>query len=229
MKRVLIAFTTIALACSSLTSCKKGDNDPFFSLKSRTGRLTGDWVLSTQESTSKDVQVDMVANVVTITITNRSISGSVMKETVEVSQNGVMDTVLSTVNEYGYTLTNTIDKDGTFIMIETLTLTKTGGITIPPSFQVPSVTTTIGNWMWVKKNKEGEIKNKEGVVFSVKSIVSTGLTTPTNHIYTGFNNASLVLIDRLKNKEMITKINRTSDSSAGSSTAYSDITTFTKS
>ncbi len=44
MKRVLLIFvlTTIML---SFLSCKKGENDPAFSLKSRKARLVGDWVL----------------------------------------------------------------------------------------------------------------------------------------------------------------------------------------
>lgn len=39
MKNILLILAVLA----ALTSCKKGDNDPFISLKSRKGRLSGDW------------------------------------------------------------------------------------------------------------------------------------------------------------------------------------------
>lgn len=47
----LVAIAAIGVL--SLQSCKKGDNDPFLSLKSRDARITGTWELSTEYSQSR--------------------------------------------------------------------------------------------------------------------------------------------------------------------------------
>ena len=46
MKKIKIALLSVLLAVFILPSCKKGPDDPFFSLRSRKARLTGTWTLS---------------------------------------------------------------------------------------------------------------------------------------------------------------------------------------
>jgi hypothetical protein len=46
MKKVLLITTVGILVVSIFQSCKKGDNDPLISLKSRKTRLVGEWVLA---------------------------------------------------------------------------------------------------------------------------------------------------------------------------------------
>jgi hypothetical protein len=48
--KVLLLFFTVSL----IFGCKKGDNDPVFSLKSRKARLTGAWVVESAEWNSGD-------------------------------------------------------------------------------------------------------------------------------------------------------------------------------
>ena len=48
--KVLLLFFTVSL----IFGCKKGDNDPVFSLKSRKARLTGAWVVESAAWNSGD-------------------------------------------------------------------------------------------------------------------------------------------------------------------------------
>jgi hypothetical protein len=50
MKNLLLILSVLAV----FTSCKKGDNDPFLSLKSRKGRLSGDWKVKNATYTLND-------------------------------------------------------------------------------------------------------------------------------------------------------------------------------
>ncbi len=45
-------YALALLTIASVTACKKGENDPALSLKSRKGRLAGDWKLSSGDQTS---------------------------------------------------------------------------------------------------------------------------------------------------------------------------------
>jgi hypothetical protein len=45
-------FTIMALAITLFFGCKKGENDPFLSLKSRDARITGEWELVKSDRTS---------------------------------------------------------------------------------------------------------------------------------------------------------------------------------
>jgi hypothetical protein len=45
MKKSLILLATAMLAAASFTGCKKGEEDPGLSLRSRAGRFEGTWAL----------------------------------------------------------------------------------------------------------------------------------------------------------------------------------------
>jgi hypothetical protein len=95
-KLIYIAFTlTVIALVSSLTGCKKGDNDPFLSLRSRTARVTGEWKL-------KEGVVTYESN----------FGGSLTSETTvytetTITTNGASDSYIETL---------TINKDGTYTM-----------------------------------------------------------------------------------------------------------------
>ena len=58
MKLQLIKLSGIAvLAVALLGSCRKGESDPFLSLRSRNARITGTWNLSSQITTSLNTSV----------------------------------------------------------------------------------------------------------------------------------------------------------------------------
>jgi hypothetical protein len=46
MKKAILFLLVVALAIPVFQSCKKGDNDPLISLRSRKARLAGEWTLS---------------------------------------------------------------------------------------------------------------------------------------------------------------------------------------
>ena len=94
-KRILtISLALIAIGgLTTITGCKKGENDPFLSLKSRTARISGEWKLS--EGTITETYGGGGATTTDVTTYTSS----------TVSQGG------STTS---YTETMTIEKDGTF-------------------------------------------------------------------------------------------------------------------
>lgn len=56
MKKYNFSLAVVAvLTLTFLAACKKGENDPFLSLRSRNARITGKWKLIKQESSTTDV------------------------------------------------------------------------------------------------------------------------------------------------------------------------------
>lgn len=95
-KLIYIAFTlTVIALVSSLSGCKKGDNDPFLSLRSRKARITGEWKLK--------------EGVVTY---DSNFGGSLISETTAYTETTI--TTNGASDSYGETLT--INKDGTYTM-----------------------------------------------------------------------------------------------------------------
>jgi hypothetical protein len=90
MKRVLLVLLVAVFAIPTFQACKKGENDPTISLKSRKARLCGDWTLKEGSMTE--------TNGGTVTI---------------YTYNGTTVSV-STGGSANYTEAMTIEKDGTF-------------------------------------------------------------------------------------------------------------------
>ena len=100
MKKNLLFLALAVIASSTLlSSCKKGENDPFLSLKSRDARITALWKLTSAESSEN--------NDGSIFTTN--FDGSIMTN---YFPGGFTDT-------YSYSLSIEIKKDGTYQSIET--------------------------------------------------------------------------------------------------------------
>ena len=93
MKNLKIALLMLVAVVFIMPSCKKGENDPFLSLKSRKGRICGEWTLKegTLTSTNGGQTATMTFNGTTCTYT----------------QSGQSQTV-------AYIEKITIEKDGTF-------------------------------------------------------------------------------------------------------------------
>lgn len=90
------------------TGCRKGENDPWFSLHSRKARVAGSWTVTS--GCGKDTEVNP-----SYTITNEwSFNGSVKTvNTVTIGH----DTVLSSSSDK-YQLLCTFEKDGSFAIVE---------------------------------------------------------------------------------------------------------------
>lgn len=115
---------------TTLTACKKGENDPFMSLKSRDSRITGTWKLVDMETSEIDVST---SSGVTITSsTTDKYDGSLVTET-------STDPSGTATYTYSYTLTITIDKSGSYSLTYTIDGDKTE---------------QSGSWWWLNDTKK---------------------------------------------------------------------------
>ncbi len=196
MKNVFKTMLVVAVAGTLLLdSCKKGENDPFLSLKSRKARVVGEWTVTAASIT------DINDSGSSSTTTNTTYDGTT--ETTTVGSNSSTRTV---------TYTYTFVKDGTFTSVET----ETGTVLSTP---YTDVTTTQGNWNFTGRIGKDE-KNKESIVLYTTSMKNdftmSGNTTTSTSSYTGTSRGNMVFrLDRLSNKEMIVLISGTDTDNAG--------------
>lgn len=186
--KLLILIVLVSLSIV-LSSCKKGENDPGLSLRSRTARLAGKWTIAKGElkETYDDVTETTIINGTNYTFN----SGR--------GANEVNGTFVGTVE---------FEKGGAFT--DTRTITVNGQA---------NTTTVKGNWSWVAKNKEQDLKSKEALYLTYTSLISNaGGTTSTSWINPV--GGGIWIIDQLKSKEMIVKY-ETSQSSGGASSSTS--------
>ncbi len=101
-KNILFIALGLIIGSVTLTGCKKGENDPFLSLKSRDARITANWKLVKVESTEVSTGPSG-----TDTFTS-TYDGTTMS----LAYNGV------TGAAYSYSLSVEILKDGTYISTE---------------------------------------------------------------------------------------------------------------
>ncbi len=183
MKKIFSIIIVIAIASPFFTACKKGENDPGISLKSRTARLVGEWVLKEMESN---------------TTRTYSAGGS---STETVTFNGTTKTTTNSNGSTTSTYSESIEilKDGTY---------KTNYKEIEES--VTRIYEGNGTWAWVDGNKEDEYKNKERVCFTTTSYTSTTTVTGFSSTSTYSSNGdeasvSVMRINKLSSKELIIK------------------------
>ncbi len=204
MKKILVLSLSVLALVANLTSCKKGENDPMLSLHTRKAKIVGEWTLTKSEST--DINTSSSG---TTTYTSSYDGTTATGTQTSTNNNGTSITTPNTPQVY--TLTIEFKKDRTYL--ETYSL--------PDG----SKYTGNGNWNFVGKNKSLKLKNKEAICLLEKSNSSSynGTTQTTN--YTGLS-GSILVIDQLKNKEMII-IDESTSNSNGSSSSYISKMTFT--
>lgn len=191
MRIKLMNFVFVGIAIAGLTtisSCKKGENDPFLSLKSRKARITGEWQLTEGTRTSSSTAFG-------ITTTNTATyTGS------SVSYDGT---------SYSYTEKLTIAKDGTYEVA---------------IVQDGDAYTEKGNWFFAGKIKDFDLKNKEAIMFVAQQYSSGGQIETYDGLYSG----DVMIIDQLKNKEIIFKGSFSYNGNNGSTSNSSYDRTFEK-
>lgn len=175
----LIYTCCVAIVLAGLFGCKKGEDDPFLSLKSRKSRLTGEWKVS--QMTSKEAEQNTFF--LTSSGTNSTYDGTTLTTTEE--HGGVSETYSSNFSQEF-----TFEKDGTYKMV--ITETEDG----------ESYTeTTEGNWIFLGKNKNADLKNKEAI-----SLSQTKFSTSDGEFESSggsFQNYNTLIISQLKNKELV--------------------------
>lgn len=167
----LITITTLGF----MQSCKKGENDPFLSLRTRKARIAGEWKLSASESKYTSTSPNS-SNSSTTTY-----DGATETTVQSVTING---NTTSTTSTAVYTFNIEFDKNGTY----TLTQVQDG-----------ETYTAQGTWIFLKRSKEDELKNKEAILLTQTSASNSNGESSTMHDLSG----SVFVIDQLKNKEMI--------------------------
>ena len=193
---------------SGAYSCKKGENDPFLSLSSRKARLTGEWKLSSENSTRTNT------NSTGTSTTVRTFDGTTSSYSYT-SASGITST--STMNE-----DITFEKDGTFTFVRTET----------QDGETYTMTGT-GNWAFIGKSKTAELKNKEAI-----SLSFTKFTDSDGYFeeYAGTHlNYSSLIIEQLKSKEIVfsfddagTSVNTSPSGAWNNSWTGKGTTTYTK-
>ncbi len=173
MKKIIIFLAVMAV----IGSCKKGENDPFISLKSRKARIAGEWVLSTSEivtTSSGDVSTTKFNN------------GSVTIISAGGSSTGIGSGTL------------TIDKDGTYKSQTSYTITGTG-------YSSSYSETVEGTWQFMDGDKDEDIKNRERVLIHItqRTVISGGKSDVYTYSGTTGGSIEIFMIDQLKSKEMI--------------------------
>jgi hypothetical protein len=178
MKKTLIALTTVIALGSIVTSCKKGENDPFLSLRTRKARVVGEWKVVSSTSEYIDVNGDK---------TTTTYDGTTETEVDYDASSGLSSSSTSTKTEEW-----TFNKDNSF----------TYKVTTPSGTEQYD-----GSWSFMGKSKEGEVKKKENIGLRILKYTSTptvGVTQTST--YSGDQDFFAVYeIDQLKNKEMIIK------------------------
>ena len=203
----LFALASIVLAITFTTSsCKKGENDPGISFRSRTSRLSGEWTLSTMNYKNTYIS-DNYSNTKVY-----SYDGTVRTETSTTTYAGTTNT---NINTDAYSDEVTFEKDGTFSR------------TIKNGKQT---TTYKGNWMWVNGNDNQGLKNKQTVLLSITKYTHNdgdGNTSYSN--YEGKTNFSdFLVLDRLANDELIVIYDTKDSDDDGSVSTTSGTKTYTQ-
>jgi hypothetical protein len=139
-----ILFSTICLV--AFQGCKKGENDPFLSLKSRNARITGTWKLTAKTTNSTETTTS---------------GGTTTTETSSSTYDGSMEITMSggTTSTSSYTREMTINKDGSYSYV----VNSTSYSTDPFSGQTTTTTSTSssdGYWWWLN-----DAKNKTRIAF----------------------------------------------------------------
>ena len=181
MKKIIALGFAATFIISSIVSCKKGEHDPFLSLRSRKARLEGSWTVT-------HIDRDLTSVSGGVTVRTASIYDGTKEITTVTTTNGTQVTTEVDTVFYEYTLT--IKKDGNYTQL------------IKNSNNL-ELTQYDGTWMFVGKSKLNNLKNKEAVLFSKNksTILFNGYT---NVVDFADLSGTTLLIDELKNKEMIT-------------------------
>lgn len=195
----LFNSTILFLALITLieTGCKKGEDDPFFSLRSRKARVVGDWKLTA----GKETETTFDNGSATTYTSSYTYDGSTRAESETISNSSGSFT---TTNSVSYTTTYKFEKDGTFSSV-----TVADGVT----------TTVDGTWNF--GSGVGEKKNKSELVLTATKTVYDGNT----YTYTGNASTEVYYLKELRNDKMVMVMDiKYTDSNGDTGDAISEMT-----
>jgi len=176
MKNKLFVISILLITIlTTISSCKKGEDDPFFTLRSRTSRLVGEWKVSELDYNVKRTE-DGITTDATYTYLNGDIKISYKD---------------GTYFDYKLFDRYTFEKNGTYER----------RIEYPNG----SYKLTEGNWSWLKKNKDLGLKNKEAILLTATMITESESDKTEIDIYSGNTNRldDMLVFKRLSNDEIV--------------------------
>jgi hypothetical protein len=193
------------------SGCKKGENDPSISLRSRTARLAGEWNLSAEDYKESSIS-DNSSTTETVTYDGSILTTVTVRKYKDWTGK---DTTVTNTETDSYTEKLTINKDGSFTREIIYGSTRT-------NYE--------GNWMWMKGNSEQELKNKQAIILSTtKYTYVDGDGNTSYHNESGKSNFSnMIVIDRLANKEMVFLYDTKYSDDDGFSSTESGTATYTQ-
>ena len=179
MKNIFAPLLSILILTLCLSSCKKGENDPFISLQSRKARLIGEWKVTNEVITASESYLDSNLNINSVYDGNKKMN-IIVTETPSGNKTSKDSTY--------YSQSLSVKKDGTYIQ----KIIKGSNLNI-----------TEGTWSFLGKSEINNLKKKEAIFLTTnKTTISNGNETNI-YDYTNLNGITIV-IDQLKNKELIT-------------------------
>ena len=192
MKNTVILLLSALVIAGSFSGCKKGENDPFLSLRSRKSRLEGNWVIVKEEVSETNI------NGSTTEIMQSVYDGKMKVTTTTTTAGALSTTVIDTVK---YTVNFDIKKDGNYKMIAA-------------NENKIDIVTTEGTWLFLGKSKLNDLKNKEAILLTTTKQVVSSNPVANSVNYENLNGLTIV-IDALKNKEMMTIVEENSSNEDG--------------
>lgn len=194
MKKTIFILSAIVLVGLAFDGCKKGEGDPFLSLKTRDGRITAKWKLTKIVGT--DISTNVVGTITYVTTDAISFDGTTYSDiATTTASSGPAPSAVTTGGTGTYEMT--IDKHGKVTW--STTYTKTAPTTAPAD-----VRTGEGHWQWLSSDKRKdnllidgsgtlfsgglddvyELKGKELVLKYTYKTVNGGQTTSYDDTYT---------------------------------------------
>ncbi|PKP05206.1 MAG: hypothetical protein CVU11_00680 [Bacteroidetes bacterium HGW-Bacteroidetes-6] len=177
MKTIIKASFIFAVVAALFSGCKKGENDPFLSLKSRTSRLSKEWKLVSADYTetfSSTGSVDYYSS------THYTYDGAEMNES---NSTTIGTNTTTSTDSYLYSINVEFTKEGSFEQtISSDGITSVGA----------------GYWTWIHKIKDQELSNKEAVILTYASGTSNSTLTGTS-----INPDQIMVIDKLSSSELV--------------------------
>lgn len=172
IKNLLIVFLILTILISN-TNCRKGEDDPFFSIHTRKARLTNEWVLieGSQTSTQTIGQSSLTFDYV---ITEDSIS--------------YFDGYENQTKAYSETLT--FNKDETFSIKSEQEYFETNIFT----------TTHAGQWSFI--SSDGDYKNKERVKLLIETMTTAYMGQSSTTTYNQDDVSYILSLTKLSNDEL---------------------------
>lgn len=195
MKKIITLSILLIISTITVQSCKKGENDPLFSLRTRTNRLSGNWKVVKEEikETITNNQSGDTSYVI------NSIYNGTFKATA--TTYSVLDTSFTTNDTIYYEEEIKFESDGKY----------------SKTFVLNDLTNTIftdGNWIFLGKSDLDNLKNKEAILLTTTVYTQTDGTNTSIDNYSNLDGETYV-INQLKNKELILTVNRSSRSDDG--------------